>query len=365
MSECSECFKVFKSNKGLVHHLSFCKTLQERKFICEFCNKELSSKVSLSNHLSVCKERKTQESSSNCEKMSEDYKLLLEENRALKESIQKIERENRFLKSEKENLTLEKKDLLKTISAKEEIISNLNISIKTINTVANKVGNTFNQTNINNNTLNYLKPITKDDFEKLTTNLIDDHDIVNERLFAKYCMQYGLKNKVLKTDHARKVLTYFDEEGKQVKDPKAKELTENIYKSTKTAFEEKAKQYEKFNDEQDKDRLDFYNNVVSINKESMAKFSDAIVNEANKTLPSACFNKIFLFLKDEVKKSAYWLFSQDSISIGEWIRDKLDNKIQICRANVSIKNKYIIIREGGEKIENKELKEGLKFAMNI
>ena len=360
MFDCEFCSKELKSQKGLNVHKSFCKKGITKKFICDFCSKELGTKHSFNLHLNICKQKESIELEKNKAIISTLQNRLdfqEKENNQLKKELDESKNKITLLSTQISYLEKENRNLLKTI---EETNRSLNSQANTINTLAQKSGTTNNINQINN----YLQPITKEDFEKIKLELIHDHDIVNEKQFARFCLQNGLKNKVVKTDHSRKVITYVDEEGNQIKDPKAKDLTEDIYKSTKTVFEEKAKQYEKFNDEQDRDRLDFYNNIVSVDKSSMEKFSDEIVKEASKKLKDN-INPIFLELREHVQKSICIAFNQGTLDIGDWIYRKLKDKIQACRSSVSIKKKYIIIRESKEKIDNKTLKEGIVFAFSV
>ena len=104
--------------------------------------------------------------------------------------------------------------------------------------------------------------------------------------------------------------------------------------------------------------------MVTVEKGKREKLEDEIVKEATKKIKDNT-HPLFIDLRERITKQATIVFNQGSFDIGYWIYENIRDKIQICRSNVSIKNKYIIVRENKEKIDNKALKEGLIYAFSV
>ncbi len=82
--------------------------------------------------------------------------------------------------------------------------------------------------------INNLQPIRNEDFMEHTKYLTLDHIKEGASGYAKYALEYPLKDKVICVDYARRKVKYKDETGNLVNDPEMTKLSHRFF----TAIEE-------------------------------------------------------------------------------------------------------------------------------
>ena len=207
--KCDHCENFFSTQKNFSNHIKKCK-MNENKceiiedkstFNCKYCNKKLSSKHSLIYHLDICDKKKDNEIEN------------------LKKELEKLKRENN---NEIENLKREYKEQIKDLQNKLDKIANKAIDRPTItnNTVNNKIElQSFpTQMEIDRKIESQFNDKYLWDGIKGVAQFVFDHIVkLEDGSMAYACF-----------DTSRQIFKYKDENGNEIKDPKAVKLRRMI-----------------------------------------------------------------------------------------------------------------------------------------
>jgi hypothetical protein len=211
---CVFCNSIFLNKTTLKNHQAnakYCLKLQgeeiNNKFNCKECGKQLSTKNRLLTHLQVCEKVKNNE----YEKKINILKSFYEE------KILLIEKE----KENYESQITQQKLHIKELENKLE-----NIAIKA---VCKPTSITNNNNSRINQIINNLTPITSQHIADNAQFLTLDHIKNGASGYAKYALEYPLKDKVLCVDYARRKIKYKDEEGNLVDDPEMTKLCQKFF----------------------------------------------------------------------------------------------------------------------------------------
>jgi hypothetical protein len=203
--ECQYCKNIFSNNHNLKQHQKSAKycinlrgknVISEKKYQCNICNKEYTSNHRLSSHLNKCLVKKQEK---------DKYEDLIKH---------------------KDILISELKDHIKQLENKLE-----NIAIKAVSkptTVNNNNNSRVNQI------INNLTPITTEHLTEHAQFLTLEHIKDGASGYAKYALEYPLKDKIICVDYARRKVKYKDEEGNLVDDPEMTKLAKKFFTAIET-----------------------------------------------------------------------------------------------------------------------------------
>jgi hypothetical protein len=200
---CEFCNKKFKNKYILKSHLTNSKSclktrLESNIFKCNECDKILSSKRTLNNHYETCIEHIKEVSKQHIKELTDKF-----ENQ-LKEITNKYENQIKELQNQLASIA-------RTAASKPIHIQNNNQRI--------------------NNIINNLLPITEDHLKEQAQFLTLEHIKNGPSGYAKYALDYPLKDRVFCPDFSRKKINYKDSEGNLINDPEMKKLCEKLFKS--------------------------------------------------------------------------------------------------------------------------------------
>ena len=218
--KCDDCDNIFPTQKNFSNHIKKCK-MNENKceiiedkstFNCKYCNKKLSSKHSLIYHLDICDKKKDND----IENLKKEKDNEIEN---LKKELEKLKRENN---NEIENLKREYKEQIKDLQNKLDKIANKAIDRPTItnNTVNNKIELQAlpSQMEIDRKIESQFNDKYLWDGIKGVAQFVFDHIVkLEDGSMAYACF-----------DTSRQIFKYKDENGNEIKDPKAIKLRRMI-----------------------------------------------------------------------------------------------------------------------------------------
>ena len=213
--KCHQCKKILSSNQNLKNHIEKCIIVKEetkirkvikekedlKQFKCEFCEKVLSTKKNLLLHLDICnykKDKKIEEYKEQLEKQKEEYK--------------------EQLKKQEENY----KEQIKELQDKLERLLNKVIDRPT--TTNNTINNKFE--------LNSF-PSQKEIDMKIESQFNDKYILDGMKGVAQFVYDHIVKLEdgsmaYACFDTSRQIFKYKDENGNEIKDPKAVKLRKMI-----------------------------------------------------------------------------------------------------------------------------------------
>ena len=204
--KCEYCSKILSTKQNLDNHVNKCQLIEEEKeeiekFECKFCYKNLSTKHSLMYHLDICDKKKERE-----------IEVLRKEKDKEIEILRK-EFKDKFLKQEEQ---------IKDLQNKLDKIANKAIDRPTItnNTINNKFElNTFpSQSEIDQKIESQFNDKYLLDGIKGVAQFVYDHIVkLEDGSIAYACF-----------DTSRQVFKYKDQNGNEIKDPKAVKLRKMI-----------------------------------------------------------------------------------------------------------------------------------------
>jgi len=207
---CKYCKNTFKTKSSLNSHqkrakycLKLRNTVKEVLNICEGCKKSYSCKQNLNNHHLKC-----------VEFVENKYKEIIEN---LKKEMKELKRKNHIniidMRIEHKNELRELKNDLKDIAMES----------------AKRPTNITNNNNRINQTINNLIPITDDYFREQAQYLTLDHIKEGVEGYAKYALEYPLKNRIVCVDMSRRKLKYKNDDGEVVIDQEMTKLSKKLF----------------------------------------------------------------------------------------------------------------------------------------
>ena len=283
--ECEFCKKTFKTVSILNNHKKtarYCLDIQNKKnneFSCSYCDKLLTTKNKLIIHENRCKEK-------NMYVSIESYKSL-------------------------ENQLKDKENQLKdTIERYESQIKELQNQLASIaRSAASKPTHIQNNNNRINNIINNLLPITDDHLKEQAQFLTIEHIKKGASGYARYALDYPLKDRIYCSDFARKKVNYKDSEGNMVSDPEMNKLCDKIFDSIEERNTILTMQYI----DELKDMLNTLNNNPnnSMNKEEALLFEE----QSNKIL------EYFFKCKEQMKDISKAVKGEMNDLVQEFVKD--------------------------------------------
>jgi len=249
--QCEYCEKVLTTLSSLKHHqktVKYCLVKQNKEpikeHICSFCKTCFAVKSSLNSHLRICK--------SNTLVIQEQLHLLDQKSLELSETKQKFIEKDRIISekdkiiSEKDRIIEEQKILIKELHD-EQKIQNKNLQ-HMIQTLAEKaISKPSNTSTVNQNTTNHIinnmMPITDAHLQEHVQNLNPVHVQNGASGYAKYALEFPLKDMIVCTDFQRRNCKYKDENGNVVSDPEMTKITKRLFSAIKERNEELINEY--------------------------------------------------------------------------------------------------------------------------
>ena len=316
--QCEYCEKVLKTQSSLKFHQKTAKYCLDKQNIvpqqdhkCSSCGTGFTLKSSLNSHLIICKVKKDLDASLVKE---ESIKADYEKQKTLESSLLREEKQKQIIYELKNNLEKVisykdqiiyelKKDLEsfkihseKIIADKDHIIEEQKLVIKEfqddqrkqnkdltdrIQSMAEKAISKPSTVNKHITTINNMMPITDAHLQEHVQNLNPIHVQNGASGYAKYALEYPIKDMILCTDFQRRSCKYKDENGNVVSDPEMTKITKRLFSAIKERNEELTNEYsaelqakwkalntvEHMNEEdfsaQTNDALEFVMNVLS------------------------------------------------------------------------------------------------------
>ena len=220
--KCEFCNNEFATKTSLVNHkktAKYCIILQGKDTNCNFtclkCNKKLSTQNRLYTHEQTCKNHIEDIIRKECEqKLAEKDKVIEEQKLVIEEYKNKLEKQNKDLNDRIQSLA-------------EKAISKPSI---------------LNQ-NTTNQIINNMMPITDQHLQEHIQNLNPLHVQNGASGYAKYALEYPLKDMIVCTDFQRRSCKYKDENGNVVSDPEMTKITKRLFSAIKERNEELINEY--------------------------------------------------------------------------------------------------------------------------
>uniref|UniRef100_A0A6C0H3D2 C2H2-type domain-containing protein n=1 Tax=viral metagenome TaxID=1070528 RepID=A0A6C0H3D2_9ZZZZ len=212
--ECEFCKKTYSSKSNLTYHkkttkscLALRENVQLEQYKCSYCEYYSENKNNTKKHETTCK----------CKLKPKSYEILFRDY----ENAMKII----------EDLKIQNKDLQDRIqSLAEKAIS--------------KPSNTSTLTqNTSNQIINNMMPITDAHLQEHVQNLNPLHVQNGASGYAKYALEFPLKDMIVCTDFQRRNCKYKDENGNVVSDPEMTKITKRLFSAIKERNEELINEY--------------------------------------------------------------------------------------------------------------------------
>jgi hypothetical protein len=249
--QCEYCEKVLSTLSSLKHHqktVKYCLAKQNKEpikeHICSFCKTCFAVKSSLNSHLRICK--------SNTLEIQEQLNLLDEKSLELSETKQKFIEKDRIISekdriiSEKDRIIEEQKILIKELHD-EQKIQNKNLQHMLQSLAEKAISKSSNTSTVNQNTtnqvINNMMPITDAHLQDHVQNLNPLHVQNGASGYAKYALEFPLKDMIVCTDFQRRSCKYKDENGNVISDPEMTKITKRLFSAIKDRNEELINEY--------------------------------------------------------------------------------------------------------------------------
>jgi hypothetical protein len=215
---CEFCVNVFSTKTNLKAHQKralYCLEIQskgmknkneiknEAEFECLDCNKKFPQKKGLHSHIKICK--------------SKDIKINYN---ILKTSYNELE--IKYLLQEQYIKKLEKQ--LEQERTNQQIAMLASIATPKTNSIKNTIKNC---------TIQNLPPLVESEMKEQLNNLTIDHVREGPKGYAKYALEYSLKNRVACTDSSRKKFKWKNSDGEIVDDNNGMQLTTKFFRVIK------------------------------------------------------------------------------------------------------------------------------------
>jgi len=251
--ECEHCHHVLTTLSSLKLHqktAKYCLAKQNKiveEYRCTFCNTSFTLKSSLHKHLRICKSNTPliQEQLHELDMLKKELELSL----LREKEVEKIRFECDKKLSDKDMIISEQKIIIKELQ--ENYKKNIEMQNKDLNdriqslaekaiakpTIINKNITTTNQI------INNMMPITDEHLHEHIQNLNPLHVQNGASGYAKYALEYPLKDMIVCTDFQRRSCKYKDENGNVISDPEMTKITKRLFSAIKDRNEELINEY--------------------------------------------------------------------------------------------------------------------------
>ena len=200
--------------------------MSSKKHKCQFCDRDFSNKYSLSKH---------QKSASYCIALQKVQQRTVKDTIIVEPALEgnKLQEELVGLR-----ILLEQKDeVIKKLEARlakhEDTIADIARQPKIENTT-----NILQPTTKIENTMNILSPITAEHLRDQAQFLQMEHIQEGIDGYARYALDYPLKNRIVCTDFSRRKIQYKNGDGKVVSDPAMRKLSHELFKAIRERNDE-------------------------------------------------------------------------------------------------------------------------------
>jgi len=219
--ECLDCKNKFKTKYSLQQHRKTAKyclklrgqTIEEYK--CSECENTFSRRYGLEKHELICGNSKLTSK--------------------LKKKIIKLKKINLILEKESVKLKESKSNDNKLLEDLKAQVLGLQKQMADISMKAVSRPITTNNTNtINNQKILNLLPLTENHFDEQAEFLNLEHIKNGAEGYARYAVDFPLKNRLVCSDYARRKVKYKDTDGKVVTDPEMSKLSQKLFKAIDT-----------------------------------------------------------------------------------------------------------------------------------
>ena len=262
--ECEYCKQILKTASSLNQHqktAKYCLSKQNKEpikeHVCSFCGTGFLVKSTLNSHLRICKASSpiVQEQLH----LLDETKTLLELS-LLREKETSIELEKKIIvkdriikkiriecekKLAEQKLIIEEQKLIIKEFQDEQRKQNKDLTDR-IQCMAEKAiakPSTVNQTNNTNQIINNMMPITDAHLQEHVQNLNPLHVQNGASGYAKYALEFPLKDMIVCTDFQRRNCKYKDENGNVVSDPEMTKITKRLFSAIKERNDELINEY--------------------------------------------------------------------------------------------------------------------------
>ena len=243
--KCQFCGKDFSNKYSLSKHqkvASYCVAIQKvqgvssNKHKCQFCDKDFSNKYSLSKH---------QKSASYCVALQKVQQRTVKDTIIAKKASEgnKLQEELvglRILLDKKDVMLEQKDEVIKKLEARlakhEDTIAD--IARQPTTKIENNTTNILQPTTKIENTMNILSPITAEHLRDQAQFLQMEHIQEGIDGYARYALDYPLKNRIVCTDFSRRKIQYKNGDGKVVSDPAMRKLSHELFKAIRERNDE-------------------------------------------------------------------------------------------------------------------------------
>jgi hypothetical protein len=264
MVKCSYCSHDFSTKTSLNSHqktAKYCLKIQEAEgveikflFKCNFCSKILSQQIDLDRHQLKCSSKKETDNNNKYEliiielqtsiashkKEIEQNNIELERKLSIKDRIiKKIRLECEKKLSDKDRIIEEQKIIIKEFQD-DQRKQNKDLTDR-IQSMAEKA--IAKPSTLNQNIINNMMPITDAHLQEHVQNLNPVHVQNGASGYAKYALEYPLKDMIVCTDFQRRNCKYKDENGNVVSDPEMTKITKRLFSAIKERNEELINEY--------------------------------------------------------------------------------------------------------------------------
>ena len=239
--KCEFCGNEFSNKTSLNSHqktAKYCLELRNAQvtlYSCEHCKKGFTKPFHLQRHQEICK---TIDSNTLL-----NLKSIKEENIELKNQhiIYKKEIENKDMIIQEQKLIIEEQKLVIKEFQDDQRKQNKDLTDR-IQSMAEKAiakPSTINKNiTTTNHIINNMLPLTDAHLQEHIQNLNPLHVQNGASGYAKYALEYPLKDMIVCTDFQRRNCKYKDENGNVVSDPEMTKITKRLFSAIKERNEE-------------------------------------------------------------------------------------------------------------------------------
>jgi hypothetical protein len=255
--ECEHCHNILTTLSSLKLHqktAKYCLAKQNKvaeEYVCAFCNTSFTLKSSLHKHLRICKSNTPliQEQLHELDLVKKELESSLLREKELNSKIKEIKIDSDQKLYEKDIIISEQTKLIKNLETdyKKHIEmqnKDLHDRIQSMAEKAIAKPSTVNKNiTTTNQIINNMMPITEAHLQEHIHNLNPIHVQNGASGYAKFALEYPLKDMIVCTDFQRRSCKYKDENGNVVSDPEMTKITKRLFSAIKERNEELTSEY--------------------------------------------------------------------------------------------------------------------------